>query len=405
MTRSAIAVTGMGLVGPGGIGVEANWQAALAGTATAAQDEALAGLPVRISCRVPAFDADRALGARQAHRLDRSSQFALLAAREAVADAGLDPGTWDGARTGVAFGTAGGGAGTFEAQHRTLLDEGPHRVSPLTLPMHLPNMVAGQLGIDLGARGPNLTVSTACASAATAIQTACDLLQLGRCDVVVTGGSDALLTSVTMAAFAQMGALSRHTDPATASRPFDLHRDGFVAGEGAGVLVLERLSDAAARGARVHGRIVGCGSTADAHHVTAPDPQGQGMEGALRQALADADAAPGDVDHVNAHGTSTPQNDRLETEMLRRVLPGDPPVTSAKGVMGHLLGAAGAMEAILTLRTLREQKIPATANLTTPDPAIRANVVAGRPLPHPMELAVSNSFGFGGQNAVLVLAR
>ncbi|MEV4616638.1 beta-ketoacyl-[acyl-carrier-protein] synthase family protein [Kitasatospora sp. NPDC049258] len=399
-----VAVTGLGLVTPAGIGTAASWAAVRAGRPTAALDPALEGNPVRISCRVPDWDPGQLLGGRRAHRLDRFTQFALVAAREAIADAGLDPQTWDGARVGVVLGCADGGPGTVEAQHRVLVEESPSRVSPLLLPMQLPNMLAGQTAIEFGATGPNLVVATACASGATAIGTARDLLLLDRCDVVVAGGSEAMITPLVMAGFAQMGALSRREDdPATASRPFDLDRDGFVAGEGAGVLILERAADARARGARIRARIAGYGATADAHHMTSPHPQGLGVERAVRTALADAGAGVGDVQHVNAHGTATPLNDLAEARMLRRTLTGDPLVTSTKGVTGHLLGAAGAIEAVFTVLSIEQQLVPPTANLHTLDPEVEIKV-ATEETGTRIELALSTSLGFGGQNAVLAVA-
>ncbi|MEU1662126.1 beta-ketoacyl-[acyl-carrier-protein] synthase family protein [Streptomyces sparsogenes] len=404
MGRHDVAVTGLGLVTPGGIGAGPSWEAVLDGRPTAAHDPELADQPVRISCRVPGFDPDRLLGGRRAHRLDRFVQLALVAAREAVADAGLDPATWDGGRVGVVLGCADGGPATVEAQHRVLL-ENPAWVSPLLLPMQLPNMLAGQTAIEFGATGPNLVVATACASGASAIGTARDLLALGRCDIVVTGGSEAMITPLVMAGFARMGALSRRDgDPATASRPFDADRDGFVAGEGAGVLVLERVADARARGARVRARISGYGATADAHHMTSPHPDGVGIEAALRAALADAGAGPGDVQHVNAHGTSTPLNDLAEGRMLHRVLTADPLVTSTKGVTGHLLGAAGAVEAAFGVLAVEHQLVPPTANLRTLDPGLDIKL-ATAPTATRIDLALSNSFGFGGQNAVLAITR
>ncbi|MER6140505.1 beta-ketoacyl-[acyl-carrier-protein] synthase family protein [Streptomyces sparsogenes] len=404
MGRHDVAVTGLGLVTPGGIGAGPSWEAVLDGRPTAAHDPELAGQPVRISCRVPDFDPDRLLGGRRAHRLDRFVQLALVAAREAVADAGLDPATWDGGRVGVVLGCADGGPATVEAQHRVLL-ENPAWVSPLLLPMQLPNMLAGQTAIEFGATGPNLVVATACASGASAIGTARDLLALGRCDIVVTGGSEAMITPLVMAGFAKMGALSRRDgDPATASRPFDADRDGFVAGEGAGVLVLERVADARARGARVRARISGYGATADAHHMTSPHPDGVGIEAALRAALADAGAGPGDVQHVNAHGTSTPLNDLAEGRMLHRVLTADPLVTSTKGVTGHLLGAAGAVEAAFGVLAVEHQLVPPTANLRTPDPGLDIKLATAATATR-IDLALSNSFGFGGQNAVLAITR
>ncbi|MFF5360245.1 beta-ketoacyl-[acyl-carrier-protein] synthase family protein [Streptomyces scabiei] len=404
--RADIAVTGLGLVTPAGVGVERNWSEVCRARGTAAAlDPELDGVPVSLACRVPDFDAEALLGGRRAHRLDRFVQFALVAAHEALADSGLDPATWDGARVGVVLGNAGAGLQTYEGQHRVMLDQKPQRVTPLLLAMYLPNMMAGQVAIEFGATGPNLVVATACASGNTAIATACDLLALGRCDVVLTGGSEAMVTPLTMSGFANMGALSTRNDaPESASRPFDADRDGFVAGEGAGLLVLERAGDARARGARIRARIVGHGSTADAHHITAPHPDGRGLEQAMRLALADAGAAPADVSYVNAHGTSTPLNDLAEARTLRRVLPAGPFVSSTKGVTGHLLGAAGAIEAAYTVLALENGLVPPTANLRTRDPEIDIDVAA-TPIRHDIELALSNSMGFGGQNAVLALGR
>lgn len=402
MSGLDIAVTGLGLVTPGGVGVEAGWEAVLAGRPTAAHDPALAGHEVTISCRVPDFDADALLGARRAVRLDRFARLALVAAREAVAEE--DTGTWDAARVGVVMGTSAGGGETFERQHGVLLAEGPTGVSPLLLPMHLPNMVAGQLAMEFGFRGQNLVVSTACASGATAIGVACDLLAARRCDVVLAGGVDALLNPLTMAGFARMGALSRRADPATASRPFDVDRDGFVAAEGAAVLVLRRAEDARADGRRVRARVVGYGASADAHHITNPHPEGRGVVAALRAALADAGAVPGDVQHVNAHGTSTQLNDLVEGRVLAELLPSRPLVTSTKGVTGHMMGAAGAAEAVFSVLAVERGVVPPTANLDTLDPRLDLDV-ATTAVPLAIDLAVSNSFGFGGQNAVLAIAR
>lgn len=321
-----------------------------------------------------------------------------------MADAGLDPGTWDGARVGVVLGNAGGGTQTFEGQHRVLLDEKPQRVTPLLLAMYLPNMLAGQVAMEFGVTGPNLVVATACASGATAIATARDLLALDRCDIVLAGGSEALVTPLIMAGFARMGALSGRCDnPRGASRPFDADRDGFVAGEGAGLLVLERTADARARGARIRARIAGHGNSADAHHITSPHPEGRGLEQAIHQALAEAGGTPRDVIHVNAHGTSTPMNDLVEARTLHRVLPDGPYVSSTKGVTGHLLGAAGAVEAAYTVLAVQHGVIPPTANLTTPDPEIDITTTTVE-TPHRVGLALSNSMGFGGQNTVLAIS-
>ncbi|MGW0432601.1 beta-ketoacyl-[acyl-carrier-protein] synthase family protein [Micromonospora sp. NPDC003197] len=402
MTGFAAAVTGIGLADPAGIGVERSWATLRTGRSAAAVDPDLAGNPVGISCRVPGFDAAELLGARRARLLDRSAQLALVAARQAVTAAGLDPDGWDGARVAVVLGTAGGGIGTVEEQHPQLR-QNPEWVSPMLLPMYLPNMLAGQMSMEFGATGLSTVVATACASGATAIGMARSLLAADVCDVVLTGGSDALVTPLMMAGFARMGALSRRTDPCTASRPFDAERDGFVAAEGAGILVLERAADARARGVTPIGFVVGYGATTDAHHVTRPHPQGRGIEAAVRQALADAEVSPDAVEHVNAHGTSTPLNDLVEAQMLARVFPHGPLVTSTKGVTGHLLGAAGAVEAIYTLLTLRDGVVPPTANLDRPGEEIELDI-AREATRRSVQLALSNSFGFGGHNAVLALA-
>ncbi|MFI9024000.1 beta-ketoacyl-[acyl-carrier-protein] synthase family protein [Streptomyces sp. NPDC053560] len=404
MPGTEAAVTGIGLVTPAGIGTAPNWETICAPKPAAALDPELDGVPVRLSCRVPDFVPAALLGARRAHRLDRCAQFALVAAREALADAGLDPAGRDGARVGVVLGCGVGGAATLEREHQVLREEGAQWVSPLLLAMHPAGMLAGQVAIECGARGPNLVVSTACTSGTAAIGVARDLLALGRCDVVLAGGAEAPVTPLTVAGFAQMGALSRrHDDPSGASRPFDADRDGFVTGEGAALLVLERPEHARARGARVRARIVGHGGTADAHHITAPHPEGRGIEAAMRAALADADASPDAVAHVNAHGTATPLNDLTEARVVRRVLPDGPLVTSTKGVTGHLIGAAGAVEAAYTVLTVEHGLVPPTANLDRPDPAVDLDL-ATAPTHRRVGLALTHSIGFGGQNAVLAVA-
>jgi len=402
-----VAVTGIGLVTPAGIGVDRAWQGVLSGRSAGAKDPNLAGIPIDISCRVADFDGNEMLGRKAARRLDRFVQLGLVAAREAVTDSGLDPQTWDGARVGAVIGCGMGGAGTWEAQHTVLMERGPERVSPMLIPMLIPNMVAGHIAIEFHANGPNLVTATACTSGATAIGVARDLLRSGACDVVITGGTEAGLTPLSIAAFGQMHALSgRVDDPAAASRPFDADRDGFVAAEAAGMLVIERADDATARGARVRGRLLGYGASADAHHITAPDPEGVGVGLAIQAALRDAGVGPADVGHINAHGTSTPLNDAAESRVIRRIFGDDaPPVTSTKGVTGHSLGAAGAIEAAFSLLTIEDGLLPPTANLEKQDPEIDLDVVSGEPRKTDAEIVMSNSFGFGGQNGVLVLAR
>ncbi|WP_131741033.1 beta-ketoacyl-[acyl-carrier-protein] synthase family protein [Actinomadura roseirufa] len=398
-----IAVTGIGLVTPAGIGAAASWEGVCRGRSAAARDPRLADLPVDIACAVPGFSPAEHVGRRSALMHDRHVQLAIPAAREAVADAALDPATWDGARVGVVIGNGSGGYSSATRQHERLLAEGPRAVSALVIPLIVPNMVAGHLAMEFGATGPNLVTATACASGATAIGTAMRLLQRGDCDVVLTGGTEAPVTPLLVAGFAQMGALSRRVaDPAAASRPFDAARDGFVIGEGSAVLVLERAADARARGARTRARLAGYGASADAHHMTAPDPEGTQVSRTVRAALAEAGAEPADVAHVNAHGTSTPLNDAVEARVVRGLFGGDAAVTSAKGVVGHTLGAAGAIEAVLTVLAIERGTVPPTANHDRPDPDLGIDVVAGAPRRRAIEVAVSHSFGFGGQNAVLV---
>ncbi|RSM80102.1 beta-ketoacyl-[acyl-carrier-protein] synthase family protein [Kibdelosporangium aridum] len=399
-------MTGAGLVTSAGIGVPEAWQRICKGAGTAASAvPALAGTPADFGCQAADFDPIPTLGKRKAWRLDRSSQFAVAAAVEAVGDAGLTASDWSAPRVGVVLGNGIGGAATWEKQHRTLLEEGPKQVSGMLIPMLSINMSAGYVAMHLGVTGPNFVTATACASGTTAIGMARELLRSNACDVVITGGTEACLVPSIVAGFSQMGALSKNADIERASRPFDAERDGFVAAEGAAVLVLERVEDAVARNARIYARVTGYGASADAHHATAPDPEGAGAELALRSALRDANIGPADVQHVNAHGTSTPLNDMVESRMIQRVLGDRPAVTSIKGVVGHALGAAGAIEAVATALSLHHSVIPPTANLTKQDPEVDLDIVAGAPRSAPIDVAVSNSFGFGGQNAVLVLGK
>ncbi|MES9524676.1 beta-ketoacyl-[acyl-carrier-protein] synthase family protein [Streptomyces capoamus] len=400
--RAPVAVTGLGMVTPAGIGRDAAWAGLCAGRSTATADPALDGLPVAFSCQVPALDAAGLLGRRLARRLDRFTTFALFAAREAVTDARISPDGWDGARVGVVMGVGTGSMQGWQAEFDRLAARTPERVSPFALPRSVPNMAAAEIALDLGALGPNMVVSTACASGTSALGLARDWLLSGRCDLVLAGGSESARLRMTAACFAQMRALSRRADsPEAASRPFDRDRDGFVLGEGAAVLVLERTEDARARGVRAQALLAGFGASCDAHHFTAPRPDGDGAARALSGALTDAGLAPEDIDHVNAHGTATGQGDAAEHNALHRVFRRPPPVTAVKGTIGHAIGGAGAIEAACTVLTLRHQLIPPTVNLDTLDPAMDLDVVTKAPRPHPIRAAVSNSFGFGGQNAVL----
>lgn len=409
MTQAAsasVAVTGLGLVTPAGVGVATTWRRVLSGEPTAARHPALAGLPVDICCAVPDLDADTRLGRRVAWRLDRVSHLAAVAADEAVHDAGLDPAGWDGARVGVVLGNALGGTRTYEDAYGTVAEQGPEWISALAMVNGPVNMLAGHLSIRFGARGPNMVIATACASGTSAIGVARQLLTSGACDIVLTGAAEAPLERIPLAAYARMGALSdRLHDPLGASRPFDAARDGFVAAEGAAILVLERVEDARARGATTHALISGYGASADAHHASAPDPDGDGIARAVRAAAADAGLSLADVGHVNAHGTSTPLNDLTEGRLIARLYPNPPAVTSAKGVTGHTLGAAGAIEAALTVLTVEHGVVPPTANLDKLDPELDIDVVAGAARHTPVRAATSHSLGFGGQNAALLITR
>lgn len=403
MKAPQIAVTGLGLVTPAGLGTDATWATIGEGRGTAARDNRLAGLPVDFSCRVPADeeDLDRRVG-RKAWRMGRAAKLALLAAREAVQDARLDPGTWDGARVAVVIGCGMGGTEKWEEQHQRLDRQGPDMVSPLAIPMILPNLAAGEVSIDLHARGASLAPATACASGATALALAHDMLAAGSCDIAVAGGAEAAVSRVTTTGFQRMGALSPGSeDVAAASRPFAADRDGFVMAEGAGVFVLERAADATARGVSPRALLAGCASTSDACHPTAPSPGAIGAEAALRAALDQAGLAPDDIGHVNAHGTSTPLNDATEAGLIARVLPHRPSVTAPKGVLGHTLGAAGAIEAALTILTIQHHLVPPIANLPAPAPEFDLDCVTKQPRRQDVRAAVSHSFGFGGHNVVL----
>ncbi|MGQ4727687.1 beta-ketoacyl-[acyl-carrier-protein] synthase family protein [Streptomyces sp. Ju416(a)] len=393
------------MITPAGDGVEATWNRVCEGLPTATPDPALAGLPVDFSCRLPAdVDGNRAVGRRDAWRMSRVTKVAVAAARDAVGDAGHDPETWESRRVAVVMGCGVGDLALWADQAHRLRDKGPGSVSATSMPRALANMPAGEVALALGARGPSMAAVTACASGATALATARRLLQLGLCDIAVAGGVEMAIAPLPVTAFHQMGALSvRRDDVAGASRPFAATRDGFVMGEGAAVLVLERAEDAAARGGRARAVLAGSGETTDAHHPTTPRPDGLGSEEALRLALEDAGLAPGDVDHVNAHATSTPAGDAAEATMIARFLPHAPSVTAVKGVLGHTLGAAGAIEAALTVLSVERGIAPPIANLTDDTVEFDLDCVTKTSRTQRIRTAVTNSFGFGGHNVVLVL--
>lgn len=423
---SGVVVTGIGVVSPLGIGREAFASALRAGTSAARAITCFeaAGFPVRFACEIDDATLPLALLPPKSRKLmSRATTFAALASRMARDDAALGPADVDAGRLGIVFGAGGMGAVDLEfldLEVRTLqaceADGGftwerfcrryQEIVNPLTPIRALPNLAAGTLGILHGAEGPNLTVATACASGTQAIGEGMRLLQRDDADVVITGGADAMINPTGMLGFHLLGALStRNDDPARASRPFDLGRDGFVMAEGAAALVLEREEFAAARGARILGRVLGFASTCDAYRMTDEHPEASGAIRAMRNALRDAGLAPGDVGYVNAHGTGTVMNDRLEARAAHSVFgPAVPPISSTKSAHGHALAAAGAIEAAATIVALREGWLPPTLNHERPDPACDVDCVPNAPRPTTALTALSNSFGFGGQNACLALA-
>ncbi|MFE7617695.1 beta-ketoacyl-[acyl-carrier-protein] synthase family protein [Streptomyces sp. NPDC057496] len=404
----AAAVTGIGLVTAAGTGAGATWSAV-----TGASDPPsvlhrpeLHGLPCDFMYTITGLDPRTVLGVATARLMDRFSQLAVIAAREAVADAGLDPLLWDGGRVAVVIGSAHGGLPFYDEQHAILAERGARRVSPKLAPLTVVNGAASSVATDLGALGPSQAVSTACSSGTVAIGTAHQMLRTGACDVVVAGGAESVCSRLLIASACQLKAVStRREDPGAACRPFDVHRDGFVVGEGAGLLVMERPEHARARGATVRAHVAGYGAACDAYSAVAPDPGGRGIERALRTALADAGIDARDVGHVNAHGTSTVSNDLIEATMLRRVVGEHPLVTSTKAMTGHTLGAAGGIETALTVLALQHQLVPPTVNLDAPDPGIPVDVVSKEARRGTFDAAVKTSLGFGGHNAALVLTR
>lgn len=405
---SDAVVTGIGVVTPIGTGAPAFWDALVSGRSGTAPIEGFdtTGFGTTIAAQVHGFDPLAYMDGKAAARSDRFTQLAVAAGALAWEDAGLGEEV-ERERAGVVVGSGIGGLYTIEEQHDALLAGGPRRVSPFTVPKLMPNAAAAAIAMQLGLRGINHCVASACATGAHAIGEALLAIRAGRADVVLAGGTEAALTPVALAAFDRMGALSRRNDePERASRPFDAGRDGFVFGEGAGVLVLESEEHARKRGARVIARVSGYGATADAFHLTQPDPEGDGAVRAMTAALEDAGVYPADVDYVNAHGTSTPYNDRIETLAIKRALGPESkrvPVTSTKSQTGHLLGAAGAVEAAAAALIIDRGVIPRTLNLDEPDPECDLDYVPDEAREQRVDVALSNSFGFGGQNACLIL--
>jgi 3-oxoacyl-[acyl-carrier-protein] synthase II len=399
-----VFITGIGAVTPVGDTAAETWAALLAGESGVGvlEDERYADLPVRLAARLRTEPEER-LDRVEARNLDRTQRVALLAAREAWADAGtpdVDP-----ERLSVVVGTGIGGAITLLDQWDTLREKGPRRVSPFTVPMLMPNGPAGLIGLEVGAQGPVRATVSACASGADAIALAYDTIVHGHADVVVAGGTEACIHPIPLAGFAQMRALSaRHDDPEAASRPFDADRDGFVMGEGAGIVVLESAAHAAARGATVYAELAGYGITADSHHMTAPEPTGAGAARAMRQALASAGLSPEDIGYVNAHATSTPIGDVAEAAAIRSVV-GGVPVSATKSMTGHLLGAAGAVEALVTALSIRDGVVHPTRNYDKPDEQCDVDCVPEGARRLALGAALSNSFGFGGHNVCLAFRK
>jgi 3-oxoacyl-[acyl-carrier-protein] synthase II len=413
-TRRRVVVTGLGLITPVGNDLASSWEALRAGRSGAGpitHFDATDEFDVRFAAEVKNFPVDEYLERKEARRMDRFAQFAMAASQQAVTQAGLAerPAGVDFDRVGVLIGSGIGGIATFEDQTRVMVERGPKRISPFFVPMFIPDIAAGHVSMRYGMRGPNYCTVSACASSAHALGDALRIIERGDADVMVAGGAEASITPLTVAGFASMKALSTRNDsPETASRPFDATRDGFVLGEGSGIMVLEELEHARRRGAEILGELVGFGQSADAHHLTAPAPEGAGAQIAMRTALKDAGLQAADVDYINAHGTSTPMNDLNETLAVKAVF-GDHAdrlvMGSTKSMTGHLLGAAGGVEAVICMLVCREGVIPPTINFSTPDPACDLNYAHNIAIERDVRVAATNSFGFGGHNVCLVMRR
>ncbi|OCS93639.1 beta-ketoacyl-[acyl-carrier-protein] synthase II [Caryophanon latum] len=408
--KRRVVVTGVGAVTPVGNTAKETWSAVLAGKSGVGPLTRLDAeqFPAKVAAEVKDFSIENWIDKKEARKMDRFTQFALGAAIEAVADAKLDINEHNAARVGVWIGSGIGGMETFEQQFRTFLDRGVRRVSPFFVPMMIPDMASGQVSIHFGAKGINSCSVTACASGTNSIGDAFKVIERGDADVMITGGAEAPITTMAVAGFCASTALSFNTDIATASRPFDKNRDGFVIGEGAGIVILEEYEHAIARGATIYAEVLGYGATGDAYHITAPAPEGEGAARAMAQALADGGVAPEQVGYINAHGTSTPYNDLYETQAIKSVFSEHAynlAVSSTKSMTGHLLGAAGGIEAIFTVLALKEGKLPPTMNLQEPDPACDLDYVPNAMRQQQVDYAMSNSLGFGGHNASLLFKR
>ncbi|MCL6603489.1 MAG: beta-ketoacyl-ACP synthase II [Paenibacillus sp.] len=405
-----VVVTGMGVVTSLGKDLETFWDNLMSGKSGVSLVEAfdVSDYTTRIAASVKDFDAEERFGRKEARKMDRFVQFAVAAGEDALKDSGLTIGQdIDAERIGVSVGSGIGGLGTWEDQHNLLLEKGPKRVSPFFIPMMIANMGSGQLSINLGAKGPNTTQVTACATGSHSIGESYRFIQRGDADAMICGGAEATIRPTGMAGFCAMRAMStRNDEPEKASRPFDVDRDGFVMGEGAGILVLESLEHAQKRGARIYAEIIGYGLSGDAHHMTEPDPDGAAR--CMKMAIRDAGITPEEIDYINAHGTSTPVGDRSETTAVKKAL-GEHAykvaISSTKSMTGHLLGAAGGVEAIICGLSLQKGMIAPTINLENQDPECDLDYVPNVPRKADLNIVMSNSFGFGGHNATVILKK
>ncbi len=409
--RKRVVITGLGAISPVGLSVEETWDALLAGKSGAAPITRFdaSDHKTHFAAEVKGFDAEALFGRREARRMDRYSQFALATAQQAVADAGLEITNNNRDRIGVLIGTGIGGIGTLLEQADLLRERDASRVNPFLIPMMLADTAPGMIAINLGVRGPNMSVVTACATGSNALGEAAEIIRRGSADVMVSGGGEAAIVKLTMAGMNSMGALStRNDDPTKASRPFDANRDGFLMGEGAAVLILESLEHAQARGANILAEVSGYGTTDDAYHISAPAEGGEGAALCMQLALENAGLGVEDIGYINAHGTSTKLNDKGETAAIKTVF-GERayqiPVSSTKSMTGHLLGASGALEALICTKALNEGIIPPTINYETPDPECDLDYVPNKPRKAQIKHALSNSFGFGGHNATVIISR
>jgi len=409
--KNRVVITGLGPVSPVGIGKNNFWQSLIQGKCGIDRISYFdtEKYPTKIAAEVKDFDYSNYISTKEANRMDKNTQFSIVAAMLALEDSKLKITEKDSYSAGVIIGSGIGGIGTFEKQHKILLEKGPGRVSPFFVPMMISNISAGEIAIKIGAKGPNGVITTACASSTHALGMAFKILQHGDAQIIISGGTEAAISPMALAGFCKMRALSTQNDyPKKASKPFDRERDGFIMGEGAGILVLETLQHAKERNANIYAEIFGFGMTADAYHITAPAPEGEAAAKAMEIALKDANIETSQIDYINAHGTSTPLNDKLETLAIKKVFGKHAynlKVSSIKSMTGHLLGASGGVEAISTALTLKNDIIPPTINYNSPDLDCDLDYVPNKSKKEIVNYAMSNSFGFGGHNGVIVLCK